>query len=413
MRRSLVTVSMVSVLLGFAGSVQAQPAPGHHMDQKELCLGCHDLENEGVAVQHAPVEAGECSACHNPHVARFKKLLHDRPGPLCARCHDDVQGSDGQTVHAPVAEGRCAACHDPHGSPHSGLLLEPSRALCGSCHESVASWEERAVQHAPFAQGQCSTCHDPHSSDGAGLLTTSAAQLCSSCHPANASLRRKHGNRPVEQASCHQCHEPHASAQAGLFRESIHAPFATGDCATCHPAAGSPEPFATVKPLGALCADCHGDVAEASRLASFPHVSGGGGRCSDCHNPHTGDGTALLRKGAQALCLDCHDPGGASSGEDGRHTSHAGFECTVCHAPHGAEQPLMLVDDSIDVCGTCHTHEHGVRHPLGEDTRDPRTGNPMTCLSCHGVHRAEGEWYLFEEDQRVLCIGCHKDLEGR
>jgi predicted CXXCH cytochrome family protein len=231
----------------------------------------------------------------------------------------------------------------------------------------------------------------------------------------DAALRRKHGGRPVERAACHQCHEPHASARAGLFRESVHAPFEAGDCGTCHaaPGASDADPFAILKPVGALCGECHSDAVEASRHAPFPHVSAGGGRCVECHNPHTGDGSGLLRKETQALCLGCHDPGGSSSGVEGRHRSHAGFECTTCHAPHGGERPLLFVEDSVEVCGTCHTHEHGVRHPLGEETRDPRTGNPMSCLSCHGIHRAEGEWYLFEADQRMLCIGCHKDLQGR
>jgi len=412
-RLSVLGAATLGALLAWTPRADAQPARGHEIDQKQLCAECHDLENEGASVQHAPVEAGECSACHNPHVARFQNLLRDRPGPLCASCHEDVQGADHETVHAPVAEGRCADCHDPHGSEHRGLLVESSETLCVTCHEDVASWKERGVQHAPFAQGRCSTCHDPHSSDGPGLLAKSGAQLCTSCHQMDAALRRKHGGRPVEQAACHQCHDPHASAQKGLFRESIHAPFAAGDCATCHPVADAPDPFATNKPIGPLCAECHADAVEASQHASFPHVSAGGGRCVECHNPHTGHGTALLRKAAPALCTDCHDPGGSSSGEDGRHLTHSGFECTTCHASHGAEQPLLFVDDSVEVCGTCHTHEHGIRHPLGEDTKDPRTGNPMTCLSCHGIHRAEGEWYLFEADQRMLCIGCHKDLQGR
>ncbi len=163
--------------------------------------------------------------------------------------------------------------------------------------------------------------------------------------------------------------------------------------------------------MNALCADCHGDVVEASRKTAFPHVAGGG--CAACHNPHTGDGRALLRKPPQALCTTCHDPGGSKSGEKGRHPTHGGFECTKCHAGHGGERPLFLVSDSIELCGSCHKHEHGVSHPLGEKSRDPRTGDPMTCRSCHGIHRADGEMYLFEADQRTLCLGCHKDLRGR
>jgi predicted CXXCH cytochrome family protein len=229
----------------------------------------------------------------------------------------------------------------------------------------------------------------------------------------NASLRRKHQGYPIERASCHQCHDPHASARAGLFRESVHAPFAAGDCATCHAGPGAANPFATLKPVGQLCAECHEDAVEASREASFPHVSAGGGSCITCHNPHTGEGSGLLKKPVEALCLQCHDPGGAKSGLEGRHLTHSGFECTTCHAPHGGERPLLFPEDSIQMCGNCHTHEHGIRHPLGEETRDPRTETPMTCRSCHGLHRADGEMYLFEADQRMLCIGCHKDLRGR
>lgn len=400
--------------LGWIGDAEAQHSPGREIDQMEVCLGCHDLGDALEArVQHAPVEAGECSACHNPHVARYKKLLRERPGPLCANCHEDVQKLDRQSVHQPVAEGRCADCHRPHGSDHAGLLVEASENLCLQCHEEITAWKERKVQHVPFARGRCSTCHDPHSSDSPGLLTRDGAGLCASCHQMNASLRRKHQGYPIERASCHQCHDPHASARAGLFRESVHAPFEAGDCATCHAGPGAANPFATLKPVSQLCAECHEDAVEASREASFPHVSAGGGSCVTCHNPHTGEGSSLLKKPVEALCLQCHDPGGAKSGLEGRHLTHSGFECTTCHQPHGGERPLLFPEDSIQMCGNCHTHEHGVRHPLGDETRDPRTETPMTCRSCHGLHRADGETYLFEADQRMLCIGCHKDLRGR
>lgn len=401
-------------LLGGPATGEAQRAPGHEIDQKKTCLECHDLEDLAAKVTHAPVAAGECSTCHNPHVARFQKLLRDRPGPLCAKCHEDVQRElRGGVVHRPVAEGQCAQCHRPHGSANAGLLVAPGAQLCATCHAEVDAWKGRKVQHAPFAQGRCSTCHEPHSSQTPSLLTKSGAALCGSCHPMDASLRSRHRGYPVERADCHQCHDPHASARTALFRESVHAPFEAGDCGTCHRGPGTADPFATVKPVGALCAGCHpDDVAETAR-AAFGHVGAGGEGCVSCHNPHTGEGRALLRRPMQALCTGCHDPGGSKSGAKGRFVTHAGYDCSTCHRAHGGERPLLLADDSVALCGSCHSHEHGVSHPVGEKTRDPRTGIPMTCRSCHGIHRADGEMHLFEADQRTLCLGCHKDLRGR
>lgn len=414
-KRSVVPGLVAAGLMLGASLAPAQPPPGQEIDQREVCLGCHDLEDAlGAKVTHAPVESGECTACHNPHVARHGALLRERPGPLCTRCHSDVQRrKDRPIVHRPVAEGKCADCHEPHGSPHQALLVEQGTTLCATCHDELASWKERQVQHRPFAQGRCSSCHDPHSSATPGLLDAGGSGICLRCHQTDDSFTAAHRGYPVQKAACHQCHDPHASAQRGLFKESVHAPFESGDCRSCHPGPGASNPFATLQPMDELCGDCHGETVLESITAPFPHVSAGGGQCVACHNPHTGDGTGLLRREPEAVCTGCHDPGGAKSGEEGRHLTHQSFECSTCHQPHGGEQPLLFAVDSVDLCGTCHTHEHGVRHPLGEETRDPRTGNPMTCLSCHGIHESPGEYFLFEADQRMLCIGCHKDLVGR
>jgi predicted CXXCH cytochrome family protein len=192
----------------------------------------------------------------------------------------------------------------------------------------------------------------------------------------------------------------------------LHAPFEDGECTTCHAAPGASDPFALVAGQAELCGDCHEEQVEESRTAPFPHVSAGGGRCTDCHNPHSGDGESLLNRPMQPLCLECHNPGGAKSDEPGRFVTHGGLDCTACHAPHAGERPLMLKLDSIELCGQCHEHEHGIRHPLGEETRDPRSGNPMTCLSCHGIHDAPHEMYLLGSPEKDLCLGCHKDVGG-
>jgi len=409
-----------TILLLAACALLPAPAPaalppGQEVDQKEVCLTCHDLEEALAAkVKHAPMETGECSACHNPHVSRFDALLRERPASLCVECHAEIETAmQRSVVHQPVADGRCVDCHTPHGGDEIGLLTMPAGQLCRDCHGVVASWDERPVKHPPFAQGDCAACHDPHAADHPGLASGPGGAACASCHEVTAEFKQRHRGYPVETASCQQCHDPHASKREGLFRTHLHAPFEEGDCTTCHAGAGSAAPFALVEAEAGLCAACHEDQVEQSRDAPFPHVSAGGGNCSDCHNPHSGDDSNLLKADLHSLCLDCHDPGGAKSGQAGRFASHAGeLPCVSCHVPHGGDDPLMLVDGPVETCARCHTHEHGIRHPLGEDTRDPRSGNPMTCLSCHGMHDAPYEMYLHASDERELCLGCHKDIGG-
>ena len=399
------------------GARVAPGAPGAKIDQKEVCLSCHDL-SEAMAskVRHPPVVDGKCTACHSPHASRFDALLRERPGPLCTQCHPKV-GKELQrpVVHAPAAEGRCTACHSPHGAAYPGLLKKKGADLCSSCHAEVAQWRGRKVQHPPFALGDCDKCHEPHGSEGPGLLVSANGEVCFSCHRRDATFRKAHKGYPVEKAACWQCHDPHASERRGLFRETIHPPFSAGECGTCHAGPKAAKPFALVEPVGQLCAECHDDVVTAAKNAAFPHVPAGGGDCIDCHNPHTGSGSAMLKEDTNALCLSCHDPGGAKSSEKGRYLSHGaagkGLACTTCHQPHGGDRPLLLAKESIDLCGSCHQHEHGASHPLGEGTRDPRNGNPMTCRSCHSLHDGAYKFYLIRSPDHELCVGCHKGFE--
>ncbi|MCM2268493.1 MAG: cytochrome c3 family protein [Thermoanaerobaculia bacterium] len=411
--RRLAALPIVA-LLAVVRPAAAELPPGQAVDQLRVCLDCHDLaEPLRAKVQHPPAAGGDCASCHNPHVSRFDKLLLERPGPLCASCHDGLTAELGRrVVHAPVVEGRCADCHAPHGSAFAGLLSRPAGELCQSCHADVADWKKREVAHAPFAQGRCGTCHEPHASDVAGLLKSGAA--CTSCHAVDARFRSLHGGYPVEKAPCATCHDPHASDRKGLLRETVHEPFASGDCATCHVGSRAAQPFALVKPQDELCGDCHAEQVAASRDARFPHVSGGGGACTACHNPHAGEGQAMLLRKGDATCLSCHDPGGASSGQPGRFAQHAGeVSCTTCHAPHGAERPRLFVKDPLQICGDCHSHQHGVSHPMGEGKLDPRSGATMDCGSCHALHEAPYPKYLHAGEATDLCVSCHKGMARR
>ncbi len=399
--------------LAASGAVVANPAPGS-IDQRQTCLACHDDLAASLAarVPHVPARDGQCTACHNPHVSRFDALLQERPAVLCLECHADLEPElERAHVHAPVAEGRCADCHTPHGGANAKLLTEPRAELCGSCHSELAEWRARPVQHAPFAQGSCAGCHEPHAGDYPGQLAKPVGEVCATCHRRDAGFTRAHAGYPVERADCRQCHDPHASARAGLFRKQLHAPFEQGECTTCHALAGSSDPFRTRLPLAELCGECHEERVTGSQTAMFPHITGGGADCVDCHNPHTADGAALVDGPVQSVCLGCHDPGGASSGAPGRHASHAELDCTTCHTPHGGERPVLLAG-AEELCSSCHEHQHSAAHPIGEEVRDPRTGVPMTCTTCHGIHVAPYSKYLHRSEERELCVSCHKKFGG-
>jgi len=231
------------------------------------------------------------------------------------------------------------------------------------------------------------------------------------CHQENAAFKSAHGQYPVTQADCKQCHDPHASSSKGLLRAALHAPFAGGNCTVCHGTPGSADPFAPKLPLDQLCGECHQDQVDASRDAPFKHVSAGGGNCTDCHNPHTAADSRLLKAEPKSLCLSCHDPGGSSSGQPGRYATHGdGLDCTTCHVAHGAERPFLLMDEPIELCSACHAHQHSAAHPQGEDTLDPRNGQPMDCLSCHGIHDAPHPKYMHFDSSRDLCVSCHQGI---
>lgn len=391
--------------------LMAQNGLDPSVNEIEVCLECHDLAAELAApIAHPPAQEGDCSACHNPHASRFSALLRERPGPLCLSCHEDMVAEiDQASVHLPVTEGRCADCHPPHGAEHKKLLHAEKNEVCLSCHIEVEEWQQMEVLHNPFERGKCSICHDPHAAPFPALAHRDVQRMCVMCHRNEEKMGPAHQGYPVaERGDCLSCHDPHASGRAGLFPPQLHLPFKEGACDDCHAPADAQEPFALVVEVRELCSDCHEGVVAEVQNAPFAHL--GAGDCSECHNSHMGD-EHLLAADIETVCLKCHDPGGASSGEPGRYLSHGGMECTDCHGAHGAGRPSLLVEDPLKSCGDCHSQEHSIAHPMGEDSRDPRNGQPMDCLSCHGIHDAPYEDYMHKAGDRELCLSCHKEME--
>jgi predicted CXXCH cytochrome family protein len=171
------------------------------------CAKCHPAAAGGKVV-HAAVEMG-CSTCHVPVDAsvvphrssgKFPKALRAEGSAVCANCHEAALFT-GKVVHAPVEAGQCMGCHDPHASPYQGLLkMEPAK-LCLDCHGDIAKGphvvagfsrsghplgNDKKVVPDPLRLGKtfyCASCHEPHRSTLPKLTRFDQGTVsCQKCH---------------------------------------------------------------------------------------------------------------------------------------------------------------------------------------------------------------------------------------
>jgi len=388
MRRQLMMMTMAALLgAGLAVTALAQ----------EVCFECHDRANFSGGYIHGPVARGECGSCHNPHVAKFSGLLQQREAELCYGCHRRSRVEFGQgEVHQPVQEGKCLECHAPHRAEQPGLLRQETAVGCMECHQQLE--RQWPVNHTPFGQGQCTTCHQPHQSKHGNLLKNRADDLCLSCHrdPQN---RPGHRGFPGELTNCLSCHHPHGGEGKGLLRRHLHQPFAQRDCASCHQqqAVGSE-----------TCLSCHPSIRE-SMLRPYNHmIAGAHNGCTQCHSPHAGDDRKMLRMTGNKVCQSCHtDTFARGRVSLHRHPLHA--SCTECHEVHGSERVAMLRADGNQVCSRCHLTQGEFSHPVGEAVVDHRTGQNMTCVTCHDPMGTDYRFHLVLSGRKELCVQCHRD----
>lgn len=191
-------VAVLAVLAAARPARTAAPAPPT----------CGDRACHGALVKrdraHSPVQDGDCGSCHravagasHPDSSRADFTLVKRGAALCADCHDPFAGS---SVHAPVEEGECLACHDPHGSGRPALARREVNAMCFECHEAK-SFAVHAVVGVDLGSGHplsgprdparksgafsCASCHDPHATNTPHLWkfgATTTFDLCGHCH---------------------------------------------------------------------------------------------------------------------------------------------------------------------------------------------------------------------------------------
>jgi predicted CXXCH cytochrome family protein len=260
--------------------------------------------------------------------------------------------------------------------------------------------------HGPVADGECGTCHDPHGSDFPALLPANITETCLTCHETDAAFYRVHKSRAIATSTCTSCHDPHGSGRKGLMRTNQHQPFASGSCEACHGTLTDTSSF-TVADTRALCERCHREAKDYGQFA-FRHNLDHEGSCNQCHNPHASNVAALLQSSTTTMCNGCHFDEPTRPKPRAAYVTHDGMDCGVCHEPHGADNAKYLKAEDGSFCWPCHEQAHKVSHPVGPNVINARTGEVVTCLSCHQLHGADFDWYLPLDPTRDLCIQCHR-----
>jgi len=386
---------------------------------------------------------------------------------LCLSCHADKKAADIKGKIHPPAVRDCVKCHDPHTADNKNQLLKPVSGdtkdanLCLSCHNEGMNVPKGGSRHAALDMG-CDTCHITHKTGEAGKrefdfhLTKDAPALCIDCHdPKDAALAKAHQNQPIDTADCLTCHNPHQSAQPKLMAKFTHAPFAGGQCDTCHAPAKGGKVVLTQADAKSLCITCHADKPEQIEKAKVQHP-GAMGDCTDCHNPHAGRSPGFPKPDAVNVCLGCHAEQAEQHKKKYLHQPAFEQGCTTCHEPHGGDNThLLRLASPNKLCLECHGPDAAPQKlksdhlvaifdgkvklpedyfakvpvlPLKYNLGHPVDGHPVSnvmdakditkvktaidCMTCHQPH-ASAQPDLLVKDQAnnsAFCASCHTNL---
>jgi predicted CXXCH cytochrome family protein len=275
------------------------------------------------------------------------------------------------------------------------LLKKKTTDLCGDCHGDLFKRIAAGKAHPPVAMGMCFSCHAPHGSENPGMTKKVGAAICTSCHSIEKlGLEAKHKGFSLASANCVDCHDPHVDSKgrATMLKAQAHVPFSQGKCAECH---GTKLTGATTQPVPDLCLRCHEPSRSWLTQASVHAPLKSGKSCLSCHGPHTANSAALLDHSDQELCYTCHNRQAAL--QQG---------CLTCHNPHASNQKRLLNEDVNTLCRNCHGDMRKHFHKV-EGIIDPRTNQPITCISCHLPHSSDEDHLLAYEPSRELCVQCH------
>ncbi len=375
--------------------------------QVDTCVTgkCHLGMDKAQSV-HPPVKEGMCSSCHQAASEPGKKTKHpgnlvitliQQGADLCYMCHEPKNTK--KTVHAPIMAGDCTSCHNPHQSENKGMLKKAIPALCFDCHQE--GMMKQKVVHPPVAAGDCSGCHDNHQSDFPSRLVQAGNSLCFMCHPDKEEAlkdKKKTVHYPVKD-SCISCHSPHSTPNPAMLSAPV-----PDLCANCHPNEVAQGQKATARhslaTTGKACLNCHGPhVADNAKLLPKPQME----LCLGCHDKELDTKTGKIQNMKSFMETNKSGHGPVRSGD-----------CTACHNPHGTDYWRMLVkyypsdfytsysDGKYALCFSCHSKaafsDRRTRTATSFRNGDlnlhfvhvNKITKGRTCRACHEVHADTG-----------------------
>src|SRR5581483_6604704 len=357
----------------------------------QLCGGCHQTDTEAMQKAHNnySLAKADCTTCHDPHFSQKKGLFNPyghnpfvdgdcgachvaavKPGSpatlnaqapeLCETCHGDFADKyrKGAWIHEPARKGACLSCHTPHAGRAKHLIARLGPSLCTDCHASITKQLVQPVVHSPVKKGECISCHSPHVSDNAKGLKKKGEALCFTCHESLSKLKNA---------------------------TSVHPPFAGGDCDTCHAPHASSNGRLLVDDANTLCRTCH-DPAEARLATAHKHFPASALQCVSCHNPHGSNQAHLIRS----------KPHEVFSG------------CARCHDVAGPKPSALQTKTATELCYRCHS-------PIRAAAQKPGAHKALEagCTTCHTPHTADEKGLIKGNDERAICLGCHKAIKAQ
>ncbi len=242
--QSKVLILSLFILLCIIPAVSAKPLLPHPAATAANCqtAKCH------LGLTTHP-SASKCLACHSLKAAGHpdKKQKSTLKAYNCLKCHKTTV--DYGYLHAPVAAGDCLSCHNPHASKNSMYIdRQGAKIICYKCHSSVVRKTD-TVLHGPVKNDKCQLCHTPHGSYFPNLLkgeystkyfndyTADTYKFCFRCHKIDLllypttsyntnfrdgkkNLHYLHTHRP-RGIACKLCHRVHASRQPELMADKV------------------------------------------------------------------------------------------------------------------------------------------------------------------------------------------------
>lgn len=331
---------------------ESQAAGDRNIPEKDICAGCHDVEDES-----------SCNMCHvdvdnpgsfpNPERGfSFNHAKHLEMDKMkCETCHAGIENqviSDGSGI--PPRE-TCNECHN-------GL---DASMQCMQCHvmgtklrpdDHNLNWSRQHMAQIRSGNGDCAHCHTNN--------------YCQECHESVDLVSTK-----ILPNDYYANYSPHLQGQETMVVKSVH----DLNFRFTHPmeALGKDKECQTCHETSFYCAECHSNENGQAGIRPAWHggpdwgalamgVGSGGGRhgemarrdierCASCHDV----------QGADPSCLMCHsdfdgirntDPKTHDSGFSNRFGEGAEFhndDAAMCFSCH-----VNTKQAGVGFCGYCH-----------------------------------------------------------